>query len=192
MFKCCFLIVEATLMNIRWLKLRFQLTINVETTLSHRCWIDVILSILFQCCLVNVETTSINIRRLNFHFQPNFNVETTLVHRRWIDVSLPTLFQRCFANFETTSINVRRCNFYFQPNINVDMFAGIPPTRNALINMLKGQYTRLGKIVTKMLWYTLFCTISLIVFIFQTKSQSLYTHRLYLQSYAKVLIKRRI
>ena len=93
---------------------------NVETTLDHWRWIDIILLILFQRCFVNVETTSINIRRLNFHFQPNFNVETTLVHRRWIDVILSTLFQRCFANVETTSINVRRLNFHFQPNINVE------------------------------------------------------------------------
>ena len=93
---------------------------NVETTLDHWRWIDIILLILFQRCFVNVETTSINIRRLNFHFQPNFNVETTLVHRRWIDVILSTLFQRCFANVETTSINVRRLNIHFQPNINVE------------------------------------------------------------------------
>ena len=93
---------------------------NVETTLDHWRWIDIILLILFQRCFVNVETTSINIRRLNFHFQPNFNVETTLVHRRWIDVILSTLFPRCFVNVETTSINVRRLNFHFQPNINVE------------------------------------------------------------------------
>ena len=42
----------------------------------------------------------------------------------------------------------------------------------------------LGKLVTNMFWYILFCTISLIVFIFQTKSQSVDTHRLYLHSYA--------
>ena len=51
-------------------------------------------------------------------------------------------------------------------------------------NAVKGQYTRPGKIVTNMLWYILFCTISLIVFIFQAKSQLLYAHRLYLHSYA--------
>ena len=120
LFKCCFLNVEATLMNICWLEFHFQLTIKVETTLGHRLWIDVILSMLFQRCFVNVETTSTNIRQLNFHFQPNFNVEITLVHRRWIDVTLSTLFQRSFANVETTSINVRWLNFHFQPNINVE------------------------------------------------------------------------
>ena len=97
-----------------------KLTINVETTLGHRRWINVIMSMLFQRCFVNVETTSINIRRLSFHFQPNFNVETTLVHRRWIGVILSTLFQCCFANVETTSINVSRLNFHFQPNVNVE------------------------------------------------------------------------
>ena len=81
-----FLNAEATPMNVRWLKFHFQLTINFETILGHRRWIDVILSMLFQRCLVNVETTSINIRRLNFHFQPNFNVEIAFVHLRWIDV----------------------------------------------------------------------------------------------------------
>ena len=69
---------RATLMNICWLKFHFQLTINVETTLSHRRWIDIIRSMLFQR-FVNVETTSINIGRLNFHFQPNYNVETMLM-----------------------------------------------------------------------------------------------------------------
>ena len=65
-----------------------KLTINVETTLGHRRWIDVIWSTLFQCCFVNVKTTSINVRRLNFHFGPNINVETTLMN---VDDQ-----QRCF------------------------------------------------------------------------------------------------
>ena len=86
LFKCCFLNVEATLMNICWLEFHFQLTIKVETTLGHRLWIDVILSMLFQRCFVNVETT--------------------LVHRRWIDVNLSMLFQRCFVNIETTLMDV--------------------------------------------------------------------------------------
>ena len=60
--------------NICWFNFHFQPNINVETTLGHRHWIDVIVSMLFQSCFVNVETTSINIRRLNFHFQPNINV----------------------------------------------------------------------------------------------------------------------
>ena len=54
-------------------------------------------------------------------------------------------------------------------------------------NTLKGQYARLGKIVTNMIWYTLFCAISLIVFNFQTKSQTLYTHRLYLHTFLSVI-----
>ena len=114
MFQCCFLNVEATPMNIHWLHFDFQSNNNVETTLDHRHWIDVILSTLFQRCFVNVKTTSTNTRRLNFHIQPNFNVETTLVHRRWIYLILSTLFQRCFANIETTSINVCRLNFHFK------------------------------------------------------------------------------
>ena len=35
-------------------------------------------------------------------------------------------------------------------------------------NTLKEQYTRVGNVVTNMLRYNLFCTISLIVFIFRT------------------------
>ena len=47
---------------------------------------------------------------------------------------------------------------------------------------LKGKYTRVGKIVTKMLRY-IFCSISLtVVFLFQAKRQTLYTHPLYLHS----------
>ena len=47
---------------------------------------------------------------------------------------------------------------------------------------LKGKYTRVGKIVTKMLRY-IFCSISLaVVFLFQVKRQTLYTHPLYLHS----------
>ena len=107
-------------MNIRWLNFPFQLNINIDTTLGHQHWIDVILSTLFQRCLVNVEAKSINIRQLNFHFSPNLNVETILVHRGSMDVILSTFFQRCFANVETTSINVRRLNFHFQQNINVE------------------------------------------------------------------------
>ena len=118
LLQCCFLNVEATPMNKQ--NFHFQPNIKVETTLTYRCWINIILSVLFQRCFINVETTSINIRRLNFHFQPNFNVETTLFYRRWIDVILSTLFQRYFANVETTSINVRRLNLHFQPNINVE------------------------------------------------------------------------
>ena len=92
MFKRCFVNVETTSINIRRLNFHFQPNFNVETTLVHRRWIDVILSTLFQRCFVNVETTSINVRRLNFHFQPNINVETTLTN---VDD------QRCF-NVEST------------------------------------------------------------------------------------------
>ena len=82
----------ASWVNIRRLNFHFQPNFNVETTLVHRRWIDVILSTLFQRCFVNVETTSINVRRLNFHFQPNINVETTLMN---VDD------QRCF-NVDST------------------------------------------------------------------------------------------
>ena len=44
----------------------FQPKFNVEITLVHRCWIDVVLPTLFQCCFVKIETTSLNVRRLNF------------------------------------------------------------------------------------------------------------------------------
>ena len=104
-FKCCFLNVEATPMNIRRLNFHFQPNFNVETTLVHRRWIDVILSTLFQRCFANVETTSINVRRLNFHFQPNINVETMLKNvddQRWCVCWEPCLFQ----NFAIVRISV--------------------------------------------------------------------------------------
>ena len=122
-------------MNIRWLKFHFQLTINVETTLGHWRWIDVILSMLFKRCFVNVETTSINIRRLNFHFRPNFNVEATLVHRRWIDVILSTLFCQRWNNVDKcTSAQLSFSTKYQRWNnvderwrwwFNVDVFAEV-------------------------------------------------------------------
>ena len=80
-------------LNMRRLNFHFQSNFNVETTLVHRRWIDVILSTLFQRCFVNVETTSINVRRLNFHFQPNINVETTLINV--IDSTLMFLLGTC-------------------------------------------------------------------------------------------------
>ena len=61
--------------KIRRLNFQFQPNFNVETTLVHRRWINVILSTLLQRCFANVETTSINVRRLNFHFQLNINVD---------------------------------------------------------------------------------------------------------------------
>ena len=80
LFQSCFMNVETTSINIRWLNFHFQPNFNVETTLFYRRSIDVILSTLFQRCSANVETTSVNVRRLNFHFQPNINVETTLMN----------------------------------------------------------------------------------------------------------------
>ena len=118
--KLNFVLLSHFLVNIGKCNFYSQPNINVETTLGHRHWIDVILSVLFRPCFLNVETTSINIRRLKFHFQPNLNVVITLFHRRWIDVILLTLFQHCFVNVETTSKNVRRLNFHFQPNTNFE------------------------------------------------------------------------
>ena len=66
-------------LNMRRLNFHFQSNFNVETTLVHRRWIEVILSALFQCCFVNVETMLINVRRLNFHF----NEISTLKQRWW-------------------------------------------------------------------------------------------------------------
>ena len=100
------------------IQISFSTKYNVETTLGHWYWIEVILSMLFQRCFVNVETTSMNIRRLSFQFQSDFNVETTLGYQRWINVVLSTLLRRCFADVEAKSINVRQLNFHFQLNIN--------------------------------------------------------------------------
>ena len=92
-YQSCFYAVFSTLKQRRWKKLNFhfQPNIKVETTLIHRRWINVILSVLFQRCFINVETMSINILRLNFHFQQNINVETTLINvdnQRWINVDV--------------------------------------------------------------------------------------------------------
>ena len=76
----CLNAVSSAPMNMRWLNFPVQSNINVETTLSHQHWIDVILSTLFQRCFFNVETTSRNVRRFNFHFHPNINVETMLMN----------------------------------------------------------------------------------------------------------------
>ena len=66
-------------LNMRRLNFHFQSNFNVETTLVHRRWIEVILSALFQRCFVNVETMLINVRRLNFHC----NEISTLKQRWW-------------------------------------------------------------------------------------------------------------
>ena len=73
-WQSCFNAVCSKPVNICCLNFPLQPNINIERTLGHQHWIDVILSTLFH------KTTSINIRRLNFNFQPNFNVETTLMN----------------------------------------------------------------------------------------------------------------
>ena len=71
---------ETTLINIRRLNFHFQPNFNVETTLVHRRWINIILSTLFQRCFANVYTISMNVHRLSFNFQPNIRVEKTLMN----------------------------------------------------------------------------------------------------------------
>ena len=83
--------VFSTPMNIRWFNFPFQPNFNVEATLVHRRWINVILSTLFQRCFANVETKSINVRRPNFHFQPNINVDEcwrSTLFQRWFNVDV--------------------------------------------------------------------------------------------------------
>ena len=79
LYQRCFVNGETTSINIRRLNFHFQSNFNVETTLVHQRWIDLILSTLYQRCFANFETTSINVRWLKFHFQPNINVEITLM-----------------------------------------------------------------------------------------------------------------
>ena len=55
LFQRCFVNVETTSINIRWLNFHFQPNFNVETMLVHRRWIDVILSTLFCQCWNNVD-----------------------------------------------------------------------------------------------------------------------------------------
>ena len=52
--------VEKRSINIHWFDFHFQPNINVEATLVHRRWIDIILYTLFHCCFANVETISMN------------------------------------------------------------------------------------------------------------------------------------
>ena len=58
LFQRCFVNVETTSINIRWLNFHFQPNINVETTFGNRRWIDVILSTLFSQRWNNVEKCS--------------------------------------------------------------------------------------------------------------------------------------
>ena len=115
LFQRCFVNVETTSINIRWLNFHFQPNFNVEATLVDRRWINVILSMLFQRCFANVETTSINVRRLNFHFHPNINVETMLMnvddqHCFNVDSTLMCLLGSLYQNNELknnyTNMNV--------------------------------------------------------------------------------------
>ena len=90
-FQRRFVNFETTTINICRLNFHFQPNFNIETTLVHRRWIDVILSTLFQRYFAKVETTSINVRWLNFHFQPNINTEATLMNvddQRWFNVDV--------------------------------------------------------------------------------------------------------
>ena len=82
-------------MNIRRLNFHFQPNFNVETTLVHRRWVDVILSTLFQHFFLpnwnNVDRITSTQRRWT-------NVVSTLKfgfeNGRWADVCSSTLFQR--------------------------------------------------------------------------------------------------
>ena len=93
LFQCCFVNVEATPMNIYWFNFHFQPNINVQTTLVHRHWIDVILSMLFQRCFVNVETT-LGQLSISTKFQRRDNIgSSTLNQYISIDVASTFFFQ---------------------------------------------------------------------------------------------------
>ena len=96
-------------MNKHWLNLHFKPNINVETTLGHRHWIDVILLTCFERCFVYVETMLIKQLSAQFSYSTRF--------QGWNNIGSSTL-NRCnsidvFANFETTSINVRPLSLIF-------------------------------------------------------------------------------
>ena len=75
----------------------------------------------------------------------------------------------CLMYHKTTFIS--NVNDYSWKKVKLSITC--PQLKMLWFNTLKGKYTRVGKIVTNMLRYS-FCTISLIVvFIFQTKRQTL-------------------
>ena len=75
----------------------------------------------------------------------------------------------CLMYHKTTFIS--NVNDYSWKKVKLSITC--PQLKMVWFNTLKGKYTRVGKIVTNMLRYS-FCTISLIVvFIFQTKRQTL-------------------
>ena len=108
MFQRCFINVETTSINIRRLNFHFQPNFNVETTLVHLCWVNVILSMLFQLSFAYVEITSINEHRLILSFSSKYP--------RWNDADerwRSTLNQRCVDRQRSSTLFQR---WYFVEN----------------------------------------------------------------------------
>ena len=91
-------VVSILFSQCRWTYVGSTFIFNVETTLVHRRWIDVILSTLFQRCFANVENTSINVRQLNIHFQANINVDVFAGYTK-ILLFLKISVLKTFTNF---------------------------------------------------------------------------------------------
>ena len=84
LFKCWSLNVEATPMNIRWLKFHFELTINVETTstLNRRNSVNVVWTFFCQCWN-NVDTCTSSQLSFSTKYQRWNNVDQLI----WWNIS---------------------------------------------------------------------------------------------------------
>ena len=139
LFQCCFLNVEATLMNIRWFNFHFQPNINVETTLGHRHWIEVILSTLFCQRWNNVDKHTLaqlsistkfqcwnNIGSSTLNQRNSIDVASTLFCQRWNNVDKCTSAQLSFSTKyqRWNNVDERWRSTLFQRWFNVYVFAG--------------------------------------------------------------------
>ena len=116
LYQRCFVNVETTSINIRRLNFHFQSNFNVETTLVHRRWIDVILSTLFQCSNNVDKCRSAQLWTLTI------NVVLTLI-QRWcvcwiwalqIILTHTTFSGHCCSSLRVTSVFFHIAKFYLK------------------------------------------------------------------------------
>ena len=127
-------------MNICWLNFPPQPNINIETTLSHEHWIDVILSMLFCQRWNNVDKhTSAqlsfstkfqrwnNFGSLTLNQRNSFNVVSTLSCQRWNNVDKSTSAQPSFSTkYQRWNIfDERWRSTLLQRWFKFDLFAGL-------------------------------------------------------------------
>ena len=132
--------VEAIPINIRRLNFHFQPNFNVETTLVHRRWIDVILSTLFCQRWNNVDKCTSaqlsfstkfqrwnNIGSSTLNRRNSINVVSTLFCQRWNNVDKCTSAQLWFSTKyqHWNNVEERWRSTLFQRWFNIDVFAGL-------------------------------------------------------------------